>query len=675
MIGFDISIPAGVWVDNEKDALEWIEYYKKAAKKRGSLGIDSETTGINTRKDFVVIWSLSDGETRICLPASLLPLFKEPLLENPEINFDFTNAKFDAHMFANTGIDLTKAGEWRDTTVQSWILNENNMGRHGLKECIQDHFGRVTPTFEQTFGKIQKPTKANPHPKTHGEIIREACENAETRIKAMDYASLDAYNTTSLREFFDDKLKDAGLFELFYSIEVPFTKVLYLMERRGITVDGGYLYDLEGPMKEELDRIGKEFTKEAGRVLNLNSTKDIRWFFIEHLNNKVVKMTKGGKTGVKQASTDGDVLEKWAEDGDPWAKKMLKQRSIAKIYGTYVTGLKEHIDPYYRIHTELKQTGTVTGRLSSKDPNLQNIPRASEDQFVIRDAFIAGYHKTLIVADYAQLEMRLMAHFSGDEKMIDAINKGIDLHCLTVSEMHNIPYDEVIGAVKAEKLQKKNADKKEYGELGRPLTEREEELLFMRQCAKATGFGIIYGIAGKRLAEGLTSASAEAAKKAGKTEYKVVTEEEGYELIEKWFSVFPGVRAYIEYTHAAMHKSGHVQTITGRYRRFGDVKGMSFKDKGQAERQSVNSIIQGSAADIAKVVMILAEQDEVLRELGASLLLQVHDELIWECPDDEETVKKVKERIKVLMENPFGTPLKVPLPVEAGHGLSWAKAK
>lgn len=673
MQGFDISIPSGQWVDTVEEAEKWLEYFLKSAKVVGSLGIDSETTGLVCHKDFVIVWSLSDGIERICLPASLLHVFKERLLENPEINFDFTNAKFDGHMFANSGVDLSKAGEWRDTTMQSWLLNENNVGRHGLKECVQDHFGRVTPTFTQTFGALPKKSKANPVVLTMGEIIRLAFEDPEKRISAMDYASLDAYNSTMLRRHFDDLLKKAGLYDYYYNLEVPFTKVLWKMERRGICADGGYLRELQGPMEKEMLAIDKEFAKAAGRPVNLNSPTDIRWFFIDKMQKKVVKMTKGGKTGVKKPSTDAEVLEKWAaEDGDPWAQLLLKHRGIAKIYGTYVMGLQNWIDIHFRIHTTLNQHGTVTGRLSSTDPNLQNIPRTSEDVFKIREAFVAGFGMCLVVADYAQLEMRLMAHFSGDAKMIKAIHDGIDLHCLTVSEMHGIPYEEVIGAVKAEKAMKKAQSK---GLPFTPLTERQEELLFMRQAAKATGFGIIYGIGGKRLAIGLTAAAAESAKARGLKESRIVTEEEGFQLIEKWFNVFPRVRSYINETHVVMKTKGSVQTVTGRYRRFGDIKGMSFKDKSQAERQGVNSIIQGSAADIAKVVMIIAENDPIMKSLGANLLLQIHDELIWECPDTDEIREKVKKRAQEIMESPFSAPLAVPLPAECGHGHSWATAK
>jgi DNA polymerase-1 len=223
--------------------------------------------------------------------------------------------------------------------------------------------------------------------------------------------------------------------------------------------------------------------------------------------------------------------------------------------------------------------------------------------------------------------------------------------------MNGIPYDDVIAAVKAEKAIKK-------GTRTEPLTPREEELLFMRQAAKATGFGIIYGIGGARLAANLTREGT-----------RLVSEEEGFRLIKKWFGVFPGVEAYIQATHAYLWQEGKVQTIMGRWRRFGDLRGMSKRDAAQCQRQAVNSVIQGSAADIADMAMITAENDPELNELGAELLLQVHDELMWECPDDKEVITNVKRRAKEIMELPFGRELKVPLPVEVGHGYSWASAK
>jgi DNA polymerase-1 len=666
MFAFDLSVPAGKFVEDEREARELIPYLLQRSQERGGLGIDSETTGVNKFKDVVLIWSISDGIGRWTLPSAFLQMFKAPLLENPNVDFDGTNIVFDMHMFANSGVDLSKARSLRCTKVQSWLRNENNLGRHGLKDTIKDHFKRETPSFESIFGKLP-PKRNGVQSVTVGDLIRTALADPIRRQVAADYASLDAYNSTSMREHFDKLLTEIELYpgytmrDFFYAVEVPFTKVLYKMERRGLTVDAGYLRGLQGPMEREMENIEREFARAASqtepRLVNLNSVNDVRWFFFDLLGKTPTKMTDGGKTGIKKPSVDAEVLEDWAGEGDAWAQLLMKYRSISKIHGTYVVGLQEWLDPLCRIHTSLNQTGTVTGRLSSSEPNLQNIPRISEDQFKIREAFIPSERMRLIVADYAQLEMRLMAHFSGDVKMIEAIKKGTDLHCLTVSEMEGIPYDDVAAAVKAEKAHK-------AGKLNRELTEREQELLLKRQNAKATGFGIIYGIGGPRLAAQLT-----------RTTGKFISPQEGNQLIQKWLNVFPGVRKYIEDRKSFVWKTGFVQTIMGRFRRFGDLRGMSKMDAAMCERQAVNAIVQGTAADVAKMAMLKAEHDPELARLGAQLLLQVHDELIFECPDDDETVAAVKNRVKQIMEDPFGVPLMVPLPAEAGQGYSWATAK
>lgn len=664
---FDLSLPPAYYPESEYEATQWRNHFLQSYKMNdGGLGLDSETSGVTKHKDIVILWSLSDGANRVCLPGKFIPLFKEAILENPEIAFDLTNAKFDAHMFANTGADISKAGPWRDTVVQSFLYNENNQGRHGLKETTRDHLGRDPATFEMVFGKVPPAKKGQPK-KTTGELIYAALANPEQKVKAIDYASMDAFNTTTLRRYFDNQLDQILMYHgmslkrFFHEVEVPFTKVLWKMERRGFQIDAGYLWALKGPMENRLNDITKEFSKAVGQLINLNSTIHVRTFFFDFLKKAPIKMTDGGTTGNVQPSVDAEVLEEWAGQGDPWAKLLLEYRGIAKIYGTYVTSIMDLLDSNLRVHTSLNQTGAQSGRLSSSDPNLQNIPAAREDQFKIREAFVASKGKKLIVADYAQLEMRLMAHFSGDPKMIKAILDGIDLHCFTVSEMYGIPYEEVIGAVKHEKAVKKAMDK---GMPYEPLTQREEDLLMMRQAAKATGFGIIYGIGGPRLAAQLTKMGA-----------KVYSPEEGYKLIDKWFGVFPGVRDFIEMAKKQIVQLGFVQTLTGRFRRAGDVANMTKRDRGQIERTLINAIIQGSAADIAKASMLRAEYDEVMLSCGARMLLQVHDELIFEVDDEEGKIDLAKKRLQEIMEDPFGAPLKVPLPAEVGAAYSWAAAK
>lgn len=658
---FDLSLPEPIYVETEEQGRWWLQYMLWAHSQRGSLGLDSETTGRDVHKDWVVLWSLSDGVQRICIDGNLIPIFKDTLLENPNINFDFSEAKFDAWMFWNTGVDLSKAGRWRDTTVQSWLLNENNLGRHGLKECIEDHFHRKTPKFEDVFGHIP-PKKKGKIQLTSGDLIRAAMADPVRRAKAIDYSSLDSYNTFKLREYFDQRLSEIvaipptgmTLKDYFHAVASPYTKVLWKMERRGITVDGGYFQSIAPTLRAEMVEIEKEFAKSAGRIINLQSAPQLRWFFFDLCKRESLHETKGGKSGVKQHSVDEDVLTEWAGQGDPYSRMVLHHRGLAKIVGTYIDGLSDHIDHNSRIHTTLLQHGTVTGRLSSKQPNLQNIPRAGEDKYKIREAFIAGAHKILMIADYEQLEMRLMAHFSGDRKMIDAIRRGIDIHCLTVHELYDIPYEEVVAAKKADK-------KFKDGKLGRDLTEREIHLVLLRQQCKAAGFGIIYGIGGELLAANLTRESG-----------VYMSPEKGKELIQRWLSVFPGVRQFIESTKVGILINGYVQTLVGRFRRFGDLRGMNRNDAARCERQGVNAVIQGTAADVAMASMLVIDEDPTMADLDAEMLLQIHDEIIFELPDVPEVKERAKARAKEIMEHPFSMPLEVELPVDVSFGYTWA---
>lgn len=672
MHSFDLSIPSAIDVRTESESRQWLEYFSQSWKQSGGIAVDTETTGLDKRSDRPIVWSVSDGVHRLCLPAEFLGMWK-PLLENPEIVLIFTNAKFDLWMLRNAGIDASKAGFIVDTVVMDWLFNENRIGRHGLKDTTRDYFHRATPEFEQIFGKVP-PKRVDKVTgklvsKTPGDLINELFSDPNRRDMGVDYSSLDAYNSYHVYRFLSEELKKVPasqyyptLLDYFWAVEVPFTKVLFKCEARGVTVYRGYLQGLQGPMEMEMEAIRAEFSAYATQALgattmvNLDSVHDVRMFFFDVLKKTPSKMTEGGSSGIKRPSTDSDVLEEWAGKGDYWANTLLRYRKTSKICSTYVKGIQSWLDYDYRIHTSLNQTGTVTGRLSSSEPNLQNIPRPDEDQFKIRDAFIPGDGMELIVADYEQLEMRIMAHFADDKKMIEAIMNGIDLHCFTVSEAYGVPYDEVNGA--------KKADKDHKAGKGPEPTPRQIELLAMRTAAKRTGFGIIYGIGGPGLAAQLTQDLG-----------RLYTPEEGNASINRWFSVFPLTHKYILDTRAKIERYGYVQTYLGTYRRFGDFKVMSKQDRAQALRQGGNAEIQGTAANIAKMAMIIADNDVVLNQLGAQLLLQVHDELIFECPEDKNTVKAVKERVKLIMENSLPQPLRVPLPASVGSGKSWSRAK
>lgn len=653
-------IPHAEWVENEQQLSDACNYLQKSGKVNG-LAYDTETTGLSITKDYPLMLSFSDGSRRFAMMAEWLhhPWVKDALLQNTEIIKIGTNLKFDMHMTANAGVELK--GEVHDTLVMSWLHNENRFG-HGLKDTAKDYCGIKMLDFKEVF-PMRKATKNQPG-ETAGEAIRRVLSGPEEgRKRAIEYSGLDAYASHRVRSYLKDRLSDEiirnewSLWDHFESWESSFTRVLWNMERRGMSICTGHLRTQKGPMERAMLEIESEIAKLAGWLVNINSTKQLRELFFTQLQYDPIKMTDGGTTGNKQPSTDEEVLSTFADRGCPFSKLIMEHRKISKIYGTYIEGLLGWVDPELRIHTTLKQGGTVTGRLSSAEPNLQNIPRAKGDKFKIRDAFVASLGKRLVIADYDQLEMKLMAHFSGDERMCEAIKGGMDLHCYTVSLMFDISYEEVFAAKKA-----KNP------------TPEQEYLVGLRQIAKAIGFGLIYGIGAMKLAVQL-----------GDELKRVVTKEEAQGHINRYFAIFSGVQRFIKSTHTYCHNTEFVQTLLGRKRRLPQInaKGGSGSDEdakgvvAEARRQSVNSIIQGTASDVAKGAMIRAEFDEILRELGAQLLLQIHDELIFEVDDDPEKVAAVKKRVKQIMEAPFGDDfqLNVPLTTEAHDGYTWTEAK
>jgi DNA polymerase-1 len=290
--------------------------------------------------------------------------------------------------------------------------------------------------------------------------------------------------------------------------------------------------------------------------------------------------------------------------------------------------------------------------------NCQNIPRPANDRFRLRDGFVSSPFTRLVVADYAQLEMMILAHKSNDPIMVKAIIEGKDLHCLAVSLIFGVPYEEVIDA--------KNAEKK-----GINLSGKQRRLLDLRQAMKNVGYGIVYGIGAIKLGHDLT----EEFQKTDKN--RIVTEEEAQGYIDAWFNLFKTVRDFINYEKKYVKDHQFVQTFLRRFRRLPQIKSSKFKDRLQAERQAVN-IIQGDAADIVKIAMLAVENDERLFELGYLQLLQVHDEIVGECPDEDKVVKEVKRIVKYLMEESFNNSifkLRVPLKAEINDGYSWATAK
>lgn len=655
-------IPDAEWVENEQQLAAMGQYLLNSGKQNG-IAYDTETTGLSNFSDIPLMLSFSDGIRRFACMAEWLhhPWIKDGILGNKEIAKFFTNAKFDKHMTKNAGVDIV--GEHHCTLVMSWLGDENRFG-HGLKDTAKDYCGLKMVDFKEIF-PMRKSTAKTPG-ETAGDAIRRVLADPVGRAKAIEYSGLDAYATHRVHTYLKAKLRadtigqNWTLWDHFLTWEVPFTETLWSMERRGFTICTGHLRTQKGPMELAMLEIDGKIAEMAGWVVNINSVHQLRKLFFEQLGYKPLKMTDGGATGNKQPSTDEEVLQHFVDNGCPFSKLIMEHRKIAKIYGTYIEGLLSWVDNDLRIHTTLKQGGTVTGRLSSSEPNLQNIPRAGKgagaDKFRIREAFVAAPGKRLVVADYDQLEMKLMAHYSGDPRMVEAISSGKDLHCVTVSLMFGENYDEVYAAKKA-----KNP------------TPEQEILLMKRQSAKAVGFGLIYGIGALKLAGQLTEELG-----------RLVTREEAQNDIKRYFAAFPGVDAFIKRTHQACHQTEYVQTLLGRKRRLPQInaRGGSGSDEdskgivAEARRQSVNSIIQGTASDVAKAAMLIAEHDEVMKSLGAVLLMQIHDELIWEVDDVPEIIAATKKRAKEIMENPFHSfQLSVPLTTEAHDGYTWTEAK
>jgi DNA polymerase-1 len=676
-------IPKAEWIETEAQAQEAGEYLYYHARENG-LGTDTETTGVHLVKDVPLLMSLSDGNRRFAFwidQWGRSPWIHDWLLRNPEIPKVGTKIKFDMHMCANIGINLE--GPLEDTLVMDWLYDENRTGRHGLKETAKDHCGLVMKEFKEIFPMrpAVRPSKKNPlgtPGETAGDAIKRVMADPIACLQGIEYAGLDAWGSVRVKMWEKEQLSSIEMFpgrtlwQHFMDTERPFTRVLYNMERRGITVCLGHLRAQSVPMQHDLEILDAEIVRLVGWPINPNSPLQLQKYFFEQMNYEPFKMTPGGASGVKKPSTDYDSLVHFRDTrGCQVATKMIKQREVAKSKSTYVDGLQSWVDQFFRIHTTLNQHVTVTGRLSSVEPNLQNIPRPDEDKFKIRSSFVAAIGKKLVIADYDQLEMKLMAHFSQDPEMIGAIRDGKDLHCYTVALMYGENYDEV-------------AEAKHTKEKKLSLTDRMKDLLLKRQAAKNTGFGLIYGIGPMKLAAQLVELKVFDAPKT-EADFKNNIKK-AKALIDKYFNAFPGAKRFIDETHRRCMEVEYVQTLMGRFRRLPGINakgggGADGDDGGgivaEAKRQSVNVIIQGTAADIAKQAMIVAEYDPVLVQIGALMLLQIHDELIFEVDDDDETVEICKSRVQAIMEHPFGPDfeLSVKLTAAAGSGYTWVDAK
>ncbi len=518
---------------------------------------------------------------------------------------DFTvamhNAKFDYEVLRSQGLE---EGDFKasifDTMIAAWLLDPDKIGRspYSLETLGQTRLGLVGIEFSELVKKGQ----------TFRDVPLE---------KAVPYAAEDADFTWQLFNIFTEELRAKKLDDLYQKIEVPLISILGEMELRGIHLDSYSLTRYSEELIKEIDAAEKDIYKEVGHEFNIASPKQLQEVLFTERGLKPGKKTKTGY------STDTSVLEELAAY-DPVPEKILKFREISKLQSTYVEALPKMADRNGRIHTSFIQTGTATGRLSSRDPNLQNIPVRSNAGRLIRSAFTAVDGTVLISADYSQIELVVMAHLSGDKNMKDAFINGTDVHKATASLIYGIDIDSVTPE--------------------------------MRRIAKTINFGVIYGMSAFRLANQLGISRTQAAS-----------------FIENYFKQYSAVNNFIQTTIESAEKNGFVETIMGRRRRIMNINSRNKIEKAAAERIAVNTPIQGSAADIVKKAMIdvSAALKEKYKdsEKSPNLLLQVHDELILECPGDEKTVNDTIALLKEKMEG--AVKLSIPLRVSIEHGGNW----
>ena len=525
----------------------------------------------------------------------------KPLLENPGVLKVGQNLKYDLAVLTRYGIDVAP---FDDTMLISYVLDAGK-GGHGMDELARRHLGHQPITFADVAGTGKAKTTFDRVPLD----------------RATAYAAEDADVTLRLWRMMKPRLAAEKRVTVYETLERPLVSVVARMEARGIRVDRNMLSRLSGDFSQILVRLEEEIQDDAGEKFQVSSPKQIGDILFGKMGLPGAKKTPSG-----QWATPATLLEELAQAGHELPKKILEWRQLAKLKSTYTDSLQQHADRETdRVHTSFSLAATTTGRLSSSDPNLQNIPIRTEEGRRIRRAFVAAEGNRLISADYSQIELRLLAHIADIPQLRQAFEDGIDIHAATASAMFGVP-----------------------------LAEMTPDL---RRRAKTINFGIIYGISAFGLADRLG-----------------IGREEASAFIKQYFERFPGIRDYIDTTKRLCRDLGYVTTLFGRVCHYPQIRSNNPNERASVERQAINAPIQGSAADIIRRAMIRMEDALKAERLNVRMLLQVHDELVFEAPEDEvEKALPVISRIMVEAPAPALT-LRVPLVVEARAAQNWEEA-
>ncbi len=590
----------------EADLNRWVEKLKQAKL----FALDTETDNLDYMAANLVgiSFALENGEAAY-LPLQLdylgapktlekttaLALLK-PVLENPAIQKVGQNFKYDLTIFARNGIDVQ--GVAFDTMLESYVLNST--GRHNMDDLAKRYLGHQTISFEEIAGKGKNQL-------TFNQIQLE---------QAAEYAAEDADVTMKLQQVLWEKLsKEPTLEKLFKEMELPLLGVLSRMERRGVLIDSDALFLQSNEIANRLSELEEQAYVLAGQPFNLASTKQLQEILFDKLGLPVIQKTPKGAP-----STNEEVLEELAFSHE-LPKVLVEHRGLSKLKSTYTDKLPQMVNPQTgRVHTSYHQAVTATGRLSSSDPNLQNIPIRNEEGRRIRQAFIAREGFTVVAADYSQIELRIMAHLSQDQGLINAFTQGKDIHRSTAAEIFGVALDEVTSE--------------------------------QRRNAKAINFGLIYGMSAFGLSRQLGIGRADA-----------------QSYMDLYFKRYPGVQTFMHDIREKAKAQGYVETLFGRRLYLPDINSSNGMRRKAAERVAINAPMQGTAADIIKRAMIQLDQ-KLQNDPDIAMIMQVHDELVFEVRS--EKVAFYSELIKTQMES--AADLVVPLIVEVGQGTNWDEA-
>ncbi len=570
------------------------------------LSLDTETTGTDPISAQLVGLSFSVKENQ----AFYVPIPQNPeeaqkivnefklVYENPKILKIGQNIKYDLMVLENYGIGLQ--GEIFDTMIAHYLLQPEL--RHGMDYLAEVYLNYQTIHIEELIGPKGRNQK-NMADLPPEQVYEYACEDADVTLK--------------LKNVFEPKLKEEGCYGLFRDIEMPLMPVLAWMERNGVCIDTEALKETSQLYTEQMNRLEQEIHELANEPFNIASPKQVGEILFEKL--KISEKPKKTKTG--QYVTSEEVLES-LRNRHPIIAKILEHRGLKKLLGTYIDALPKLVNPKTgHIHTSFNQTVTATGRLSSSNPNLQNIPVRNEEGKEIRKAFIPEPGCMFFSADYSQIELRIMAHLSGDRHMVDAFRKGHDIHAATAAKIYKKPIEEVT---------------------------KEE-----RSKAKTANFGIIYGITVFGLAERMN-----------------VSRTEAKELIDGYFTTYPKVKEYMQESIEAARRKGYTETIYHRRCYLRDINSHNAVVRGYAERNAINAPIQGSAADIIKIAMIAIYRRFRSERLRSKMILQVHDELNFSVyPEEKERVQQI-----VIEAMEHACAMQVPLEADYGWGANWLEA-